>query len=547
MRGALFLPTLLLLAAWPGQEQSVLHIRVTLVDAEHGLTPVPRHALLVSDNPSTTTPRRIVTAADGTVDVSLRPGSYTVESDQPVVLNGKAYQWTATLQIAAGRDATLELSADNAEIGPVTPAIATLASPENDPSSLLGQWKDSVVALWSPTSHASGFLVDAKGLVATNQRAVGTTTTMEVQLTPALKVSGLVLAADAARDVAVLWIDPKVAESVRPLALSCAPAAKPAVMDRQKIFTIGTSLRGQKALTPGTASVESQAVVSDLSLESGSAGGPIFTADGPVIGITAGTDETDQGRQRDVRVVPLADACEVLALAEKKLSAAAPPSGAHLPVEPERPFPPAALEDAARRRGGSVSPYQMSSGDFDIAFITPVLAYAAEHRWEQSGGRDRTSQIASPDAARDPIRLLTDFSNWSEYVADFPPVLLVRVTPRLVEGFWTMVGRGAAQTQGVSLPAVKHFRSGFSRMRVFCGVTEVAPVHPFILVQRISENDPIHEGLYVFDPATLTPQCGSVRITVYSEKDPAKGDARIVDPRIVQQIWQDFTPYRVQK
>ena len=87
----------------------------------------------------------------------------------------------------------------------------------------------------------------------------------------------------------------------------------------------------------------------------------------------------------------------------------------------------------------------------------------------------------------------------------------------------------------------------FSRMRVFCGVTEVAPVHPFILEQRISDNDPIHEGLYVFDPATLTPQCGSVRITLYSEKDPAKGDARIIDPRVVQQIWQDFTPYRVQQ
>jgi hypothetical protein len=547
MRGVLLLQTVLVLAAWPGQDQSVLHIRVTLVDAEHGRTPVPRHALLVSDNPSTTTPRRIVTAADGTVDVSLRPGSYTVESDQPVVFNGKAYQWTATLRIAAGRDAMLELSAENAEIVPVTPAIATVAAPENDPSSRLGQWKDSVVAVWTPTSHASGFLVDAKGLVATNQRAVGAATTVEVQLTPALKVSGLVLAADAARDVAVLWIDPKAAESLRPLPLNCAQAPKPAVADRQKIVTIGAPLRGPKALTPGTASVESQAIVSDLSLDSGSAGGPIFTTDGAVIGLTAGTDETDQRRQRDVRVVPLADACAVLAVAEKKSSATAPPSGAHLPVEPERPFPPDALEAAAQRRGGSANPYQMSSGEFDISFITPVLAYAAEHRWEQSGGRERTSQIASPDAARDPIRLLTDFSNWSEYVAEFPPVLLVRVTPRLAEGFWTMVGRGAAQTQGVSLPAIKHFRSGFSRMRVFCGVTEVAPVHPFILVQRISENDLIHEGLYVFDPATLTPQCGSVRITVYAEKDPAKGDARIVDPRMVQQIWQDFTPYRAQK
>ena len=544
MRGALFLPTLLLLAAWPGQEQSVLHIRVTLVDAEHGRTPVPRHALLVSDNPSTTTPRRIVTAADGTVDVSLRPGSYTVESDQPVVLNGKAYQWTATLQIAAGRDATLELSADNAEIGPVTPAIATLASPENDPSSLLGQWKDSVVALWSPISHASGFLVDAKGLVATNQRAVGTTTTMEVQLTPALKVSGLVLAADAARDVAVLWIDPKVAASLRPLALSCAPAAKPAVVDRQKIFTIGASLRGQKALTSGTASVESQAIVSDLSLESGSAGGPIFTADGAVIGITAGTDETDQGRQRDVRVVPLADACEVLALAEKKLTATAPPSGAHLPVEPERPFPPAGLEDAARRRAAASAPTRCPSADFDIAFITPVLTYAAQHRSEQSSGRERSRAPArrrGPDSCP-----LMDFGNWSEYLADFPPVLLVRVTPKLVEGFWTKVARGAAQTQGMSLPA----SSTSSRASRGCAPSAATPrSRPSIRSSSSSASPTTTRSTKACTSSTRRARAamrdGEARV-VFGE-GPRKADTRIVDPKVVQQIWQDFAPYRVQQ
>jgi hypothetical protein len=50
-------------------------------------------------------------------------------------------------------------------------------------------------------------------------------------------------------------------------------------------------------------------------------------------------------------------------------------------------------------------------------------------------------------------------------VAGFPPVLLVRVTPKLVEGFWTNVARGAAQTQGVAIPPIKRFTSGFSRMR----------------------------------------------------------------------------------
>ena len=75
------------------QALSVLHIRIVVVDAEGKATPVPRHALLISDNPTSAPPRRIVTTLDGTADVRLRPGNYTVESDEPVAFQGKAYQW----------------------------------------------------------------------------------------------------------------------------------------------------------------------------------------------------------------------------------------------------------------------------------------------------------------------------------------------------------------------------------------------------------------------------------------------------------------------
>ena len=172
-------------------------------------------------------PGAIVTALDGTADVRLRPGNYTVESDRPVAFQGKAYQWTQIVDIVAGRDAVLELTADNAEVEAAAAATASAAPLEADPSFLLPQWQDSVVALWTPTTHASGFVVDAKGLIATNQRVIGAATSVEVQLTPAVKVAARVLAADPARDVAILWIDPKVAAAVRPVPLGCAQAAKP--------------------------------------------------------------------------------------------------------------------------------------------------------------------------------------------------------------------------------------------------------------------------------------------------------------------------------
>ena len=529
-----------------GQELSVLHIKIVVIDAERKPAPVPRHALLISDNPATASPRQVVTARDGTADVRLRPGNYTVESDRPVVFNGKAYQWTQTLDIVAGRDAVLELTADNAEVEPATSATPSAAPLENDPSFLLPQWQDSVVALWTPTTHASGFLIDAKGLIATNQRVIGTATPVEVQLSPDVKVAASVLAADPVRDVAVLWINPMVAASLRPVPLGCAQAAKPSVVNGQELYTIGAPLREQKGMTSGIASrVEPDAIVSDFRLASGSAGGPVFTAAGGVVGITSTVDDKNESRRVATRVVRLDAACDVVAAAEKKMTGAAPPDGTHLPVEPVRAFPVNALKDAAQRRaGGSLNPYQISASDFDVAVITPVLVYGAQHQPEQESGREGRTNSRTLNAEPSLVRPPMDFANWSEYVADVPPVLLIRVTPKLVEGFWTTVARGAARTQGVSVPPIKHFKSGFSRMRVFCGDAEVTPIHPFKLEQRVSESVAINEGLYVFDPAALGPHCGSVKLVLYSEKEPAKGDTRFVDSKVLEQIWQDFAPYR---
>jgi S1-C subfamily serine protease len=521
----------LFLAIPPGataQTPGVLHIKVVLLDAERKETPVPRHALLISDNPPTTTPRRVVTGVDGTAVVRLSPGTYTVESDEPAAFQGKAYQWTKTLNIVAGRDAVLELTAANAEIVPVSAASATSAAPSKpDLATLLAQWQDSVFELWTPLTHASGFVIDANGLVATSQRAIGTATSVEVQLTPSVKVAASVLVTDPVHDAAVLLIDPKAAASVRPVPLGCAQAAKPVVAEGQEIITFGAPLGQQKGPEFGIVSrVEAHAIVSDFKLPTGSAGGPVFAAGGGVVGITSLDEEKEGKRRENSRVVRIEDVCDVVATAEKKMKDAVPPSGAHLPVEPVATASADAFKEMARRRVGSLNPYQMSSAEFDIAFITPIMLQ---------------------DLTKGYVRPLLDFSNWSEYVANVPPVLLIRVTPQMVESFWTKVARGAAQTQGVALPPFKRIRSGFLRMRAYCGDKEATPIHPFRLEQRVSETDAIYEGLYVFDPAALGPSCQSVTLVVYSEKEPAKEDTRVVDPKVIQQIWQDFAPYRAPK
>src|SRR4029453_161259 len=343
MGSSLFLAMLVSLMpqASPNPQLSVLHIRISLVDPDGTTTPVPRHALLISDNPASAPPRRIVTTLDGLADVQLRPGSYTIESDKPTAFHGKAYQWTQTLTVRAGREATLELTAANAEVETVSASNTTAgALVETDPLTLLMPWQDTVVALWTPIAHASGFVIDSRGLIATNHRAVGTATKVEVQLGPANKVEARVLATDPARDVAVLWIDPKATASVRPLPLGCGQEPKPTVVDGQEIFAIGTPLREQRAITSGMVrDITPNAIVFDARLPAGSAGGPVFSGDGKVLGISAVVDDKDATAPRGSRLVRVDGACEVVAAAEKKMIGATPPNATPLPVEPAVVFP----------------------------------------------------------------------------------------------------------------------------------------------------------------------------------------------------------------
>jgi S1-C subfamily serine protease len=530
MPRALTLATLLAVvtAAAAGQALSVLHVKVTLADAARVSMPVPGHALLISDNPATSAPRRVVTSADGTADVRLRPGNYTVESDEPVAFAGKGYQWTQTVDIIAGRDVVLELTAANAEVGAAPANLSSSAPTENDPSLLLPEWKDSVVAVWTAESRASGFLVDTAGLVVTSQRVIGSASAVDVQLTPSVKVAARVLVADRERDVAVLWIDPATTASVRPVPLNCASGANPPFTDRQKVVAIGAPFRGPKELSRADViRVEPHATVADFRLAPGSTGGPVFSTGGRVVGLSSIVDDQDERRRRDARIVPVDEACEVVRSAEKAMQTAQRPVATRLPVEPLQPFPADALDAAGQRGQDNLKPYQLSSSNFDITFLTPVLFNGPQHDTQQE------RQIAP-----------TDFGAWSDYFADAPPVLVVRVTPKLAESFWTTVARGAAYTQGVALPPIKHFKPGFSRLRALCGDVEVTPIHPFILEQRISETDAIREGLYVFDPQALGPHCKSVKLVLYSEKEPAKPDTRAVDPQMIERIWQDFAPHR---
>ena len=515
----------------------VLHVKVSLVAADQRLVPVPRHALLVSDNPATSLPSRIVTGSDGTAEIRLRPGNYTVESDRPAVVDGRGYQWTQIVDIVAGRDTNLELTSANAETGPVTTEmdVNPAAAEHLSASSLFAKWQNSVVALWTEHRHAAGFIVSNKGLMATSLSAIGDAMSVEVQLSSTDKVAGRVLASDPAHDVAVVQIDPAATTSA-PVPLACGSDGAPNLTTTQELLTFDVPFLGAKSWTPGAiVALDAQVIDTDLRLAPSSAGGPVFADDGPAIGLTSMPGADGTIAHSEARVVRASAICALVSVAEEKVAAAVRPGAARLPVESSKPLPLAEIQSAASARGLSLSSYASTSSEFDIVFITPVLLARAESQQERTGGANDTVNS---------LRAVTDFGEWSRYVLERPPVLFIRVSPKLAESLWMKFARGAASTQGASIPPIKHLGPGFSRMRVLCGSTDIAPVHPFRIRARVSETDAVDEGFYAFDPMALGPQCGTVSLVLSSVKEPGKTETRVIDPAVIAQVWKDFAAYR---
>ena len=511
----------LIAPAVAAQETALLRIVVTVPDADGNAVPVPRAQLLITDNPSTREPRRVRTGPDGTVEVKLAPGNYTVESDVPVRLGARVFAWTRTLDVPAGRNTVLELTADNsdADVDAAAAAVDAGGATRADGAVILNKWQSSVAEIWSPMRHATGFVIDARGLIATSDRALGEAANVEVEFgsgADRIKVAGRVIASERVKGVTLIWIDPAITKARAPIAPSCAaPQPEPIAHDDRVVALIAPMLEAKTAL-PGTAiRPDLQSFRADWNIDDTSAGGPVFDADGVAIGITVGTADSDESanrRRQDSYVIPLHNACSVIAAAEQKMAAAKPPAGTLLRTEAG--LPPRRAARTGTPQKSQMMPPLIRADDYDLSLMTPAMV-----------NTDRTTSTTR-----------NYFGYWSPYIGAAPDVLIVRVSPQFEESLWRTIARGAASTQGVALPPMPSFTANFGRMRAFCGAAEVMPIRRFIIETPVDKRNPIREGAYVFAMTDFGPDCGTVRFELFSEKSPTKGDTRTVDPAVFTKI-----------
>ncbi len=412
----------------------------------------------------------------------------------------------------------------------------------------------SVVTVWSEFGHGTGFIFDERGLVMTNQHVIGPSEIVSVQFDPKIRVPARILAVDPQKDVAVLWIDLASLPNATVAKIAKGTELEPAVIEGERVMTIGSPLNQRKIMTTGIASkVEPRAIISDINVNQGNSGGPLFNSIGEVIGITTFRD-LGQGGAGISGVVRIEETTPVVDLAIGKLALTEKPEAGLLPVDPTDKYPFEAIKDVVEAKKFDFKPYSFTEADFQVTLMTPLMTYRAESEARREAEKTKNKRTKSKDSVQATSTTTDQFQNWREYVGDYKPILMISAQPLLGESFWGAVGRGVAANYGIHTQANLRFKTDFYRMKLFCGEKEVAPIHPAKIYRLTNErsyfiksNDATYAGAYSYPADAINESCGVVRLELFSEKHPNKAENKTLDKKTVARIIADFQPYFLSK
>src|SRR5260370_10643508 len=260
-----------------------VRVRVILVDQELSQKPVPFFVVSLKCGAKAS---EVKTSLEGTAEAQLPPGRCTVSSPKPAELGGRRFSWNIQVSLS-GAEQNIDLTNDNAKMEE-TAAPASSAKPAaNDLTEQFKRLKNTVVTVRSESGHGTGCVVDGKGLILTNQHVVGNSEYLAVQFDRRHKVVAKLTAADPQKDVALLSVNIAALPNALPAPLYRAEGGRTAVQEGERVFTIGSPLSLDKIITTGIVSkVEPHTIMSDININPGSSGGPLFNSAGQVIVLT---------------------------------------------------------------------------------------------------------------------------------------------------------------------------------------------------------------------------------------------------------------------
>jgi S1-C subfamily serine protease len=525
-------------------------VRVILVDKDLNQKPVPHIAIvLTSDSSNPSPPQEVKTDFAGNAEFQAPPGKYRLATPAGVDYQGRNFIWDMEINVSAGA-CIVDLSNDNARIADSLPVEDSRKV--DDLTQMFKKYQNSAVTVWSEIGSGTGFIADSAGLVMTNQHVIGPSELISIQFDARTKVAAKVLAVDPERDVAVLYADLSAFPAAIPAPIAGAHAGRELAVEGERVFTIGSPLGLKKIITSGIVSkVEAHAIISDVNVNHGNSGGPLFNSQGLVIGITTFLLPTPNGPSIS-GVIRIDHALPMLAVARKKMKDVPLPSARLLPVEPIDPYPLSALKEVMKSTRIDRRPYVLTMGGFDVGLITPVLKYKLQEEVDVTAQSEKGRRTRhSHESERADFEPLQDMHEWDEYTGEFKPILLIQAAPQLREPLMSTLARQAVSSTGYYTPAAHlKFKADFYRMKLFCGAKEVEPIQPGKIATLanthtafVNVTDATYIGIYSYPPDAISTSCGRVRLELYSEKQPNHPEIKELDEKTVLRISRDFQPY----
>ena len=234
--------------------------------------------------------------------------------------DGRATGRTLTGAQALGAvAAALSVLAAVTAVAALLPALggaATLVNPRVDPAAIYERARPGVVTIrvvsivnsyFGPRQvegEGSGFILDTKGDIATNQHVVAGADTIEVRLSDGKTVTARLVGADASTDIAVIRIDP-AGRALRPLVLGDSAKIRPG----RSVVALGSPYGLDGTITEGIISGIGRTITApdrtpitgvlqtDAAINEGNSGGPLIDASGKVIGMIAQINSKSGGSE----------------------------------------------------------------------------------------------------------------------------------------------------------------------------------------------------------------------------------------------------------
>jgi hypothetical protein len=431
-------------------------------------------------------------------------------------------------------------------------AAVPAGSPEK---ALYNSVAGSVFRVEAGLGHGSGFLVDASGLILTNDHVVQSADEASVYIEPTVRVAAKIIQRDSDADLAILRVAPRLVAGRPTLRLAESPIQ---IAPGDRVIALGFPLNQPLTMTGGmVANVRSGAILTDVIINPGNSGGPILSFDGSVVAIATFLNAGDYGPGLGGGV--LADKAIELIERARVVPGGSPPAERLLPPFPQQTYPISALKVVA----DTIDPIlftslsRITAGPFGITISTPLAqmltAVATGRRVAKDRAKREERVNLSPSERYSDV---ASWRDWADYVGDeTAPVVAIKVEPLYGETGGSAFRRGLLTALvGVGGQATIRFQGDVRGVTLRRNGEIIEPLRGGHAPVRIGVENELFDfsdvadfGYYLYSPDAFRPvgpqRPPEITLEIDDLKAPSTKRVERLSPAMVARMWNDFEAF----